>query len=280
MNRLLTFFLLIFSFLTTNAQIEKKVINSAFLKFYPIDIPEIFIDQPLYGQIIKVDITKDDTINYQIYFDKKRINSIVFDSIEMNLSYRFGRLSSVEHINKDSTIDKMRIIKILPFIWVFNNGLSHTGFQLFGKTYKMKQVSGLTTISKEKVKYRKGRVSLIKYYGWQTVAQHCYFMDYSVFDYPNDNTVIKRIYDSNDSLAFETRFVFDEHGNIMNSDLLSRKRASGWGIDVTYYTYDAEQISNSRYDYRFDEYGNWTERFEYLNDTLQSHEIREFFYKE
>jgi len=121
-----------------------------------------------------------------------------------------------------------------------------------GKTYKMKQLSGFKTYSKTKAKYRNGRVYVIKNYNWQPVAQRCYFTDYHIFDYSNDTIVMEKIYDRNDSLAFETKFVFDKYGNVLETRSLSRKRATGWGIDVTHYSYDANQTDRCIFNYKFD----------------------------
>jgi hypothetical protein len=280
MDKQLILFFLLFSVLTTNAQIDKRDINLKLLKFYPADLAEAFVDKPVFGQTNQMEIIKDDTINYKVHFDKQQISSLIFDSTKITFSYHFGRLSRIDNFLNDSIIDQTRIIKILPFIWVFNDGLTHTGFRIFGKTYKMKQVSSLKTISKRKVNYKRGRVHKIKNYGWQTISQRCYFSDYQKFDYPNDTTVLQKTYDSNDSLAFETRLVFDQNGEILETELLTRKRASGWGIDVTYYTYDAKQIDKTTYDYKYDTHNNWIEKFEYFNDTIRSFEIRKIIYKD
>lgn len=280
MNRHLTIFILFFIVLTTNAQIDRKELNMKFIKFYPIDLPDLFIDRPLFGQINSIDVFKDDSINYQLHFERDRISSIVLDSTRMCFTYRFGRLSRVENLNQNSVTDVTKIHKILPFILVFNGGLNNTGFRLFGKTYKMKQLSGIKTFSKRKAKYKNGRVFKIKNFEWQTIAQHCYFRNYQILDYPNDTTVFERVYDRNDSLALEINYKFDKRGNILESNSLLRKRATGWGIDVTYYAYDANQTNRLTYTYKFDESNNWIEKNEYLNDTLQSHEIRKIIYKE
>jgi hypothetical protein len=280
MDRYLTIFILLFFVLTTNAQIDKKELNMKFLKFYPIDLPEFIIDKPLYGQITRIDVSKDDTINYKLHFDRNRLSLIVFDSTKMSFKYRLGRLTRVENFNQNSVTDITIIHKILPFILVFNDGLNNTGFRLFSKTYKMKQLSGIKTFSKRKAKYKNGRIFKIKNYDWQTIAQHCYLRNYQILDYPNDTTVIERVYDSNDSLAFQKCYIFDKYGNILESNSFSRKRATGWGIDVTYFAYDANQTNKLTYTYKFDEYNNWIEKNEYLNDTLQSHEIRKIIYKE
>lgn len=280
MNRLLLIFILFFSILTSNAQIKKKEMNKRFLKFYPIDFTEVFIDRPINGRIKTIEISKNDTIHFKTHFEKNRLNSVVFDNAKMSFSYRFDRLSRIDNINHDTIISKTKIYKIFPFIFAFNNGLSYTGFRLFGKTYKMKQVSGFKTFSKRKARYKNGRVHKIKNYGWQTVAQHCYFTDYQILDYPNDTTVVERNYDSNDSLASEIKFVFDKIGNILETKTLSRKRVKGWGIDITYYSYDADETYKCGYYYEFDEQKNWIVKSADVNGTLQEIETRIIKYED
>jgi hypothetical protein len=280
MNRLLLILILFFSCLTIQAQADKKDINSKFIQFYPIDFPEAFIERPLYGKIATIDISKNDTINYQVQFDKKRISSIVFDSTKMNFSYRFGRLARIENLSNDFASGKTKIYKILPFVFAFKKGHNHIGFHFLGKTCKMRYISGFKTIDKRKAKYRNGRVVKIKDYQWNTIAQRCYFWHYDIIDYPNDTTVVKRSYDANDSLAFETEYIYDMYGNPMEINTLARKRQTGWGIDVTYYAYDANETYQLTYNYKFDKYHNWIEKYEYSNDTLQSKEIRKIIYIE
>jgi hypothetical protein len=147
----------------------------------------------------------------------------------MIFSYRFGRLSRIDNINHDTLISKTKIYKILPFIFVFNDGLFQTGFRLFGKTYKMKQVSGFKTFSKIKARYKNGRVHKIKNYWWQTIAQHCYFTEYHLFNYPNDSTVIEKVYDRNDSLAFEIKSIFDRNGNVIEAQSFTKKEHQAGG---------------------------------------------------
>jgi hypothetical protein len=279
MNKLLIIFISYFSFLTAYSQIDKKEINMRFLNFYPIDLPEVFIDKPLKGQIKMIEISEYDTIKYQTNFENNKLNSVVFDSSKVAFSYRFGKLSRINYINHDTLTSKTKIYKILPFIFAFDNGLSATGFRLFGKTYKMKQLSGFKTYSKTKAKYRNGRVYVIKNYNWQPVAQRCYFTDYHIFDYSNDTIVMEKIYDRNDSLAFETKFVFDKYGNVLETRSLSRKRATGWGIDVTHYSYDANQTDRCIFNYKFDDQNNWIEKSGFVNDTLQKFKTRIITYE-
>jgi hypothetical protein len=279
MNRLLIFFLLTSSILPSKAQISKNELNKYFLSFYPIDLPEMFINTPMNGQIEAIEIVKNDTMTYKTFFKNYKLSSVAIDNTKMTFSYLFGRLSSISYMNHDTLAGRTKIFKLLPFVLVFNHGLTHTGFQVFGKTYSIRQVSGWKTISKRKAIYKRGRVYQIKNYGWQTVAQRCHFIDYYLFDYPNDTTVIERIYDSNDSLAIKTKYVFDNSGNMKETNSLIRKRASGWGIDVTYYSYDANKTERFTFKYKLDGQNNWIEKYGYKNDTLQNRELRQINYK-
>jgi hypothetical protein len=237
------------------------------------------LDSELTGNIESIETKTNDTINFKILFKKDNVSQLIFDSTSINFQYRFGRVSKIENLKNDRVIDQTRIIRIFPYVWIFNNGLNYILVKGFVNMNKIKFISGLTTFSKTKIRYNKGRVKKIKNYGWQTVAQDCHYFGYNTFNYVNDTTVIERAFDRNDSLAIEDTYTFDNNGNILNIKSQIRKRAIGWGIDATFYAYDGNSIKTRNFNYKFDKYGNWIEKVEYSDNILQNKTLRKINYK-
>jgi|GEM_PF-3187587 len=281
MRKILTLSFLIFVIHTSIAQPSEKIINRYLLKYQllPLSSSDTFIEPPLFGEIESIETTTNDTIRYQTIFKNNRLKSVISTNTKSNYSYRFGRLSGIEFCSNDSIIAKTRKVGIFAFAWIFNHGLKYSISYGLGNIKKIKSLTGMTTFSKTKIKYKKGRVQKTKNYGWQTVAQKCYYFGYNTYTYENETKVVEKVFDANDSLAFNKTYLFDSKGNILNIKTLIKKRAKGWGIDVTYYAYDGNIIETRKFDYKFDDKGNWLEKTEYLDDKLKNTTIRKIRYK-
>jgi hypothetical protein len=281
MNKLTLFSILIILSQIIKSQPPDKILNCYFLRYQllPLSYSELFVESQLSGDIESIRLNVNDTNNFLIQFKKNRIHNINSDSTRAILSYRFDRLSKITLLYNDSIIDRTRFIRVFPFIWILNDGLSNSAYKGFGNINSIKSYNGLTTFTKSKFRYRNGRVHKSKIFGWQPVSQKCYYFGYDLFDYTNDTTVVERSFDSNDSLACTTTFHFDNFGNIKKIESLTKKRVKGWGIDVTYYSYDANIPEATIFKYEFDKYGNWISQKEIKNDTLQNHIIRHIKYK-
>ena len=249
-------------------------------RLYPISIVDFFIDSPIGKEIETIKVNQNDSISYELRFSKNKLSMIVFDSTSMTIKYRFGKISKISNFKNDSIKGKTRFIRLLPFSWIFNDGLQYTSVSGFNGIVKHKTLSGLRTFTKTKINYKKGKVSKSKHFDWQTIAQRCYYSGFAKYQYPNDSTVIVNTYDRNDSLAVVQTNIFDNNSNILKASSLMKKRATGWGIDVTYYAYDGNAMETHIYDYQFDDRNNWTERGEFVNDTIRNKIIREIEYKE
>lgn len=246
---------------------------------YPFSTVDLLIDPNYNGEIENIIITVDDTIHYQVFISKRNVSSIIFDSTNLNLSYCFGKISEIEFYNNDNKISQTKFVRIFPFIWIFNDGLQYTVYKGFGNINRIKSLSSLTTMGKTKITYKNGLVTRTKDYVWQTVAQKCYYWGYSTFDYINDTTIVENIYDRNDSLAIRRTHTFDKSGNILKIQSLIMKVATGFGIDVTYYSYNGNAIETRNFIYKFDDQGNWVEMVEYLGDKIQRKTVRIINYK-
>ncbi|NVO10777.1 MAG: hypothetical protein HXX16_12495 [Bacteroidales bacterium] len=271
----------VFAILFSKAQPTEKIINDYLLKYqlYPLNLPEILSEPPILGEVENIEITTNDTITYQINLKGKRLKFSSHSNSQSNFFYRFGKLSKIEYVRNDSIIDRVRKIGIFPFAWIFNHGLKYTVSYGFGNIKKIKSLTGLTTFSKTKIKYKNGRVKKTKNYGWQTVAQKCNYFGYNTYTYENETKVVEKVFDANDSLAFNRTYLFDNKGNILSIETLIKKKAKGWGIDVTYYAYDGNTIETRKFDYKFDDRGNWLEKTEYLDDKVKNRTIRKIRYK-
>lgn len=289
MYKILILSILIFSIQIAKSQPSDKMINSYFLKYqlYPISTPDIFVDPNVNGDIESIDMTTNDTINVKIHFVKNKVSALIFDSTKMNLSYRFGHLVTIINFKQDSIVEQTIIKRLFPFIRMryiglkpatFND-LKYTAIKGFNKINKIKYSSGFTTYDKIKIKYRKGRVHKVKNYNWGTVSQKCRYTGYTIYNYLNDTTVIQKVFDSNDSLAFMNTNVFDSKGNILYYKSLIKKRVTGWGIDASYYAYDGTEIQSGDFGYKFDNKGNWIEKKEYEDNKLKDRIIRIIKYK-
>ncbi len=281
MRKGLILFILILISSIAYSQTFNEIINSYFIKYqlYPISLPDLFVEPGLIGDIESIEQTTNDTTHFQVLFDNSKICAVIFDSTRINLSYRFGYLSKIIYFKHDSIIDQTKIKNFLPFICIHNKSQEYSAFKTFGKIKEIKSSSGFTIYDKTKFNYKKGRVYKIKNYNWRTISQKCYYSGYTTYDYTNDTIVIEKLFDSNDSLAFMNTNVFDSKGNILNVKSLIKKRATGWGIDVRYYSYDATESQNRTFDYKFDSKGNWIEKMEYLDNKLKNKTIRKIIYK-
>lgn len=281
MRRIIIFCILLSSTQILFSQANKDFINGFFLKYrlYPTSIVDFFIDSQIDKEIKSIRVNQNDSINYELRFTKNKLSMIMFDSTIMTLEYRFGKVSKILYFKNNSINGKIKFIKLFPFTWIFSEGLQYTSISGFNGVTKLKSLSGLQTFTKTKICYKKGQVSKTKHYDWQTIAQRCYYNGYAKYQYPNDTTVIVQTYDRNDSLAIEQTNIFDNKANILKSSFLIKKRATGWGIDVTYYAYDGNETETHIFDYKFDDRNNWIERVEYVNDTIKNKIIREIKYK-
>lgn len=281
MRRLLIIYILISSTQTLFPQSNRDLINRYFLKYslYPTSIVDFFIDSHIDKNIKSIKVNQNDTINYELRFTKNKLSVVAFDSTSMSIRYRFGKISKIRYSNQDSIYSKTKSVMFFPFTWIFSDGLQYISINGFNGIIKIRSLSGLQTFSKTKIGYKKGHVSKTKDYGWQTVAQRCHYYGYSKYLYPSDTTVIVKTYDRNDSLAIEQTNIFDNKANILKSSSLIKKRATGWGIDVTYYAYDGNETETHIFDYKFDDRNNWIERVEYLNDTIRNKTLRQIEYK-
>lgn len=272
MKRFKTIVLLLIAENLLIAQPIHKVFNDYYSKYFyfPIITSEFFIDTPIHGDIDSMDITTNDTTNIKILFDKNKVWSLTSDSLSLNYRYRFGKV-----IRAGNT----KIIHLFPFIFAFNNGLQAIYYKGFGEINNAKLVSGLKTMNKTKMRYAFGRLKKTKLYGWNTIAQRCYYNSCSKFSYPTDSSVIESRYEKKDSLAFEKIYVFDKLGNINSINELIRKRYIGWGIDVTYYAYNGNEVVNTKFEYSFDNNNNWIERRKYDNEILREKITRKFYYR-
>lgn len=281
MRRLYIICILILSAQTIFSQSNKDLINGYFLKYslYPASIADFFIDSHIDKNIELIKVNQNDTINYQLRFTKNKLSAVVFDSTIMTLKYRFGIVSKITHLKQDSIYGKTKFIMLFPFTWIFSDGLKYTSISGLNGITKIRSLSGLQTFSKTMITYKKGHVSKTRNFGWQTVAQRCYYFGYTKYLYPNDTTVIVKDYDRNDSLAVSKTYIFDSNANISKISSLIKKRATSWGIDVTYYAYDGNEIETKIFDYKFDDRNNWIERIEYVNDTIRNKTIRKIKYK-
>jgi hypothetical protein len=241
---------------------------------------DFFIDSQIDKEIRFIKVNQNDSINYELRFTKNKLSMIVFDSTSMIIKYRFGKISKISNFKNDSITGKTKFVRLLPFTWIFNDGLQYTSVSGFNGIVKLKSFTGLQTFTKTKICYKKGKVFRTKHYDWQTIAQKCYYNGYSKYQYPNDSIVIVKSYDRNDSLAIVQTNIFDSQANILKVSSLIKKRATGWGIDVTYYAYDGNETETHIFDYQFDDRNNWIERIEYVNDTIRNKTIREIEYKE
>lgn len=245
-----------------------------------MSIVDFFIDSQIDKEIESIKVNQNDSINFELRFPKNKLSMTVFDSTSMTLKYRFGKVSKIRYFKNDSINGKTKIVKLFPFAWTFNDGLQYTSLSGFNGVTKLKTLSGLQTFTKTKIRYKKGKVFKTKYYNWKTVAQRCYYNGYAKYQYPNDTTVIVKAFDRNDSLAMEQINIFDNKANILKVSSLIKKRAKGWGIDVTYYAYDGNETETHIFDYKFDDRDNWITRIEYVSDTIRNKTIREIEYKE
>ncbi|MFO7969387.1 MAG: hypothetical protein R6U15_04675 [Candidatus Izemoplasmatales bacterium] len=248
-------------------------------RLYPSSIVDFFIESQIENDIESIKVNQNDSINYELRFTKNKLNMIVFDSTRMTFKYCFGKVSKIQNFKNDSINGKTKFVRLFPFTWIFNNGLQYTSVSGFNGIVKHKSLTGLQTFTKTKISYKKGIVSKTKHFDWQTVAQRCYYSGYEEYQYPNDTTVIIKSYDRNDSLALIQTNVFDNKSNILKVSSLKKKRATGWGIDVTYYSYDGNETETHIFDYKFDDRNNWIERIEYVNDTIKNKTIRLIKYK-
>ena len=249
-------------------------------RLYPISIVDFFIVSQIDEEIETIKVNQNDSISYELRFTKNKLSMIVFDSTSMIFNYRFGKISKVSNYKNDLKIGKTRYVRLFPFTWIFNDGLQHTSVSGINGIIKHKSLTGLRTFTKTKIQYKNGKVFSTKHYDWQTIAQKCYYSGYAKYQYPNDSTVIVKLYDRNDSLAIVQTNIFDNQANILKINSLTKKRATGWGIDVTYYAYDGNETKTHTFDYQFDDKNNWIEKIEYVNDTIQNKTIREIKYKE
>lgn len=282
MKRLLIICILFLSTQILFSQPNKDLINGYFLKYglYPTSIVDFFIDSQIDNDIESIKVNHNDSINYELRFIKNRLNMIVFDSTKMTFKYRFGKVTKIQNFKNDSINGKTKFVRFFPFAWIFSDGLQYTSVRGFNGIVKHKSLTGLQTFTKTKISYKKGTVSKTKHYDWQTVAQSCYYNGYAKYHYLNDTTVIVETYDRNDSLAIVQTNIYDINANLLKASSLIKRRATGWGIDVTYYAYDGNDMENHIFDYKFDNRNNWIERVEYVNDTIKNKTIREIKYKE
>lgn len=249
-------------------------------RLYPISFVDFFIDSQIDKKIESIKVNQNDSINYELRFIKNKLSMIVFDSTSVTIKYRFGKVAKIRYFKNDSINGKTKFVRLFPFTWIFNDGLQQTSVSGFNGTIKHKSLSGLKTFTKTKIHYKKGKVSKTKHYDWQTISQRCYYNGYAKYQYPNDSTVIVKAYDRNDSLAIVETNIFDKKANILKVSSLKKKRAKGWGIDITYYAYDGNERDTHIFDYKFDARNNWIERTEYVNDTIRNKTLRLIKYKE
>lgn len=282
MNRFLIICILTLFSQILLSQTNNDLINGYNLKYrlYPISIVDFFIDSQIDKDIESIKVNQNDSISYELRFKKNELDMIVFDSTSMSLKYRLGRLSKIKYFKNNSSNGNTKFVKLFPFTWIFNNGLHFVTVSGFNGIIKFKSLTGLQTFTKTKIRYKKGKVSKTKIYGWKTIGQRCYYHGYERYKYPNDTTVIIKTYDSNDSLAVIQTNIFDSNANILKVNSLIKKRATGWGIDVTYYAYDGNESETHIFDYQFDDRNNWIEKIEYVNDTIRNKTIRKIDYKE
>lgn len=254
------------------AQPIHKVFNDYYSKYfsYPFISPEFFIDGPIHGDIDSMEIAINDTLKIKISYKGNKVTNIISDSLRLDYKYRLGRV-----ILAGNT----KIVRIFPFIFAFNHGLQAIYYKGFGKINNAKLVSGLKTMDKTKMRYIFGKLKRTKIYNWNTVAQNCRYVGLNNFYYPNDSIVIKKYFEKTDSVAVETTYVFDKLGNIKEINDLIKKRYVGWGIDVTYYAYNGNELNNAVFSYVLDNYKNWTTRLKYNNGNLQEKVIRKIYYK-
>jgi hypothetical protein len=263
------------------AQPSAQVLNSYFLKYklYPISTADFILVPNYKGEIENIETTVDDTIHYNVFMSKNNVSSVIYDTTRLNLSYCFGKISKMGFYSNENKINQTKFVKIFPFMLIFNGGLQYTVYKGFGNINKIRSLSGLKTICKTKITYRDHSVTGTKDYCWQTVAQKCYYCGYSNFKYINDTTVIENIYDRNDSLAIRRTHTFDKSGNILKIQSLIKKEVTGYGIDITFYSYTGNTTETRSFVYKFDYQGNWVERLEYLDDKYQSKTVRIINYR-
>lgn len=280
----LSYILISLSLLFWSSQIlsaqNKKQINHYFLKYdlSPFDAATYYLDSELNENVQSIEYVINDTINVQLNLRKNKITSLESDSTRLNLQYRFGRVVKMQTLINDKNTKQTKLIHIFPFVFFYDNGIHNIACKWLGKITKVKSLSGCTTMFKTKMRYRWGKIYKVKHYGWRTVAQKCHYDGYTTYKYEKDNVVIANHYDSNDSLAFHTKYFFDNQGNILRIESLTRKRVSGWGIDATFYAYDSNQVDICQYNYIFDEKNNWIVKKESVNDTLINHTVRKINY--
>jgi hypothetical protein len=263
------------------SQPNKELINSYFLKnrLYPLSFVDFFINSNIDENIKSIKVNQNDSIYYELIFTKNRLSDIISDNTDISIKYRFGVISKIKYSKQDSIFNKTKFVKLFPFTLVFNNGLKYSSLSGFSGIKKYRSLTGFQTFSKTKIKYKKGRVHKTIQYDWHTSAQKCYFWGYSNYQYINDTTVIAEIFDNNDSLATKKTYIFDNNGNILKESSLIKKKATGWGIGVTYYAYDGNKTETKRFDYVFDDRNNWIERIEYVNDIIHNKTTREIVYE-
>jgi len=276
MRRILFFCVLLLSTQVLFSQSNNDLIKGFFLKYrlYPTSIVDFFIDSQIDKEIKTIKVTQNDSINYELRFTNNKLSMVIFDSTSMSIEYRLGKITKIRYFKNDSLKGKTKFARLFPFEWILNDGLQNISISGLNGIVKFKCLTGLQTSMQTKIRYKKGRISRTKHYDWWTVSQKCYYSGYAKYQYPNDSTVIVKSYDQNDSLAIEQTSVFDCKANILKTSSLIKKRATGWGIDITYYAYDGNETEVHIFDYQFDDRKNWTERIEYVDDTIRNKTIR------
>jgi hypothetical protein len=280
MKKILILLPLVLLFQATESQPSKRVLNNYFLKYATgvVSFPDLFIEPKLFGSIDSVQIIINDTTTFRVDFKKNKVSTVKSDSSKISFGYRLGRIANVQLESNDSIFSKFRIIHLFPFILVSNDGLQTIIYKGFGEINKTTNLSGFKTMAKTKMRYCFGKIKKIKNYGWNTVGQKCHYSGYSKFQYLTDTTIIENYFVRDDSVAVQTKYIFDTKGNILSINKLIKQRVIGWGIDATFYAYNGNKVESIKYDYVFDNNHNWIEKREFKNGPLQNRTTRKIFY--